>query len=169
MPSRPGEDPVHRQSPLTSTQEMYLKVLYEVRGKHQIARVRDVAKGLGVSPGTVSGALKKLGHAGFIEHEPYGVLALTPAGVAVAECTLRRHDTIRDVLIEVFGVAPDKAAEDACLMEHVVSPTTVNRMNATLRRLREGGIAIPDDVGESPDLCARCEAAGLCQAAADPV
>ena len=100
---------MHRKSPLTSTQEMYLKVLYEVRGKHEIARVRDVAAGLGVSPGTVSGALKKLEQAGFVEHEKYGVVSLTSAGVAVAECTLRRHDTIRDVLIEVFDVDPEVA------------------------------------------------------------
>lgn len=157
---------MHRQRPLTATQEMYLKVLYEVRGKHEIARVRDVARGLGVRPGTVSGALKKLEQAGFVEHERYGVAALTAAGVAVAECTLRRHDTIRDVLIEIFGVDPDKAAEDACLMEHAVSPTTVNRMIATLQRVRQGKAVTRNDSGEIEDLCAECEAAGFCKAAA---
>lgn len=158
---------MHRQNPLTSTQEMYLKVLYEVRGKHDIARVRDVAKGLGVSPGTVSGALKKLEQAGLVEHERYGVVALTPAGVAVAECTLRRHRTIRDVLVEVFGVDPETAGEDACLMEHAVSPSTVNRMIATLRRIRGGEIVIPSWAGEHGEgRCADCEAAGRCQAAA---
>ena len=156
---------MHRASPLSPTQEMYLKVLYEVRGKHQIARVRDLAGGLGVSPGTVSAALKKLLKAGFVEHERYGVVALTPAGVAVAECMLRRHDTIRDVLIQVFGVEPEKAAEDACLMEHVVSPTTLNRMVATLQRVRQGKIRLSADVDEPPDYCAKCEAAGSCQAA----
>jgi DtxR family Mn-dependent transcriptional regulator len=146
---------------------MYLKVLYEVRSKHKVARVRDVAKGLGVSPGAVSATLKKLEIAGFVEHEPYGVVALTPAGVAVAKCMLRRHDTLRDVLIEVFGVAPELAAEDACLMEHAVSPTTINRMVATLERVRAGEIAIPDDPqAETLDVCSECEALGQCQAAA---
>jgi DtxR family Mn-dependent transcriptional regulator len=145
---------------------MYLKVLYEVRGKHQIARVRDLAKGLGVSPGTVSGALKKLERSGFIEHERYGVVALTPAGVAVAECTLRRHDTIRDVLVEIFGVDPETAAEDACLMEHAVSPATVNRMVAMLRRIREGLVALPTPERRGvKDLCKDCEAEGRCRAA----
>ena len=156
---------MHRQSPLTSTQEMYLKVLYEVRGRYQVARVRDLAKGMGVSPGTVSGALKKLDQAGFVEHERYGVVALTPAGVTIAECTLRRHDTIRDVLIEVFGVDAETAAEDACLMEHVVSPATVNRMIATLQGVRKGEIAVPAEARKAPDLCSDCEAAGHCQAA----
>ncbi len=153
---------MHRKSPLTSTQEMYLKVLYEVRGKHEIARVRDVATGLGVSPGTVSGALKKLEQAGFVEHEKYGVVSLTPAGVAVAECTLRRHDTIRDVLIEVFDVDPEVAAEDACLMEHSVSPATVNKMIAKLNEVRDDGAAGVEDLASQ---CAECEASGLCRAA----
>ena len=158
---------MHRQGPLSSAHEMYLKVLYEVRSKHEVARVRDVAKSLGVSPGAVSGALKKLENAGFVEHEPYGVVALTKTGVAVAECMVRRHDTVRDVLVEVFGVDPDKAAEDACLMEHAVSPTTINRMMATLQRLREGAIRIPPDTGDVPAAhCAECEELGFCLATA---
>jgi DtxR family transcriptional regulator, Mn-dependent transcriptional regulator len=147
---------------------MYLKVLYEVRSKHEVARVRDVANRLGVSPGAVSGALKKLETAGFVEHEPYGVVALTVRGVAVAECMLRRHDTIREVLIQVFGVDPEHAAEDACLMEHAVSPTTINRMVATLERLRDGKIRIPPDpaADSKPVHCSECETLGYCQAAA---
>jgi len=155
---------MHRQNPISPTHEMYLKVLYEVRGKHEVSRVRDLARGLGVSPGAVSGVLKKLGHSGFIEHERYGVLALTPAGVAVAECMLRRHVTIRDVLIEVFGVERPTAEEDACLMEHAVSPTTISRMMATLRRVRGGQISIPAETAEDPTECAECEAVGKCQA-----
>jgi DtxR family Mn-dependent transcriptional regulator len=156
---------MHRQKQLSSAHEMYLKVLYEVRSKHEVARVRDVARSLGVSPGAVSGALKKLETAGFVEHEPYGVVALTPTGVAVAECMVRRHDTIRDVLVEVFGVDPGNAAEDACMMEHAVSPATINRMLSTLRRLRDGAIVIPSDpLPRESEHCAECEALGFCQA-----
>ena len=158
---------MHRQRLLSTAHEMYLKVLYEVRSKHEVARVRDVAKSLEVSPGAVSGALKKLEIAGFVEHEPYGVVALTPTGAAVAECMLRRHDTIRDVLIEVFGVDPENAAEDACLMEHAVSPVTVNRMVGVLRRVREGEIVIPEQPADAERReCAECEKLGFCQAAA---
>jgi len=157
---------VHRQNPISTTHEMYLKVLYEVRGKHEVARVTDLARGLGVSLGAVSGVLKKLEKSGFVEHEHYGVLALTPAGVAVAECMLRRHDTIRDVLIEVFGVEKSQAEEDACLMEHAVSPTTTNRMMEVLRRVRSGEVVIPTDTASSETVCSECEASGQCQAIA---
>ena len=157
---------MHRQSSLTSTQERYLRAILQVRDKHKIARVRDVAKRLAVTSGTVSSTIRKLERAGFVEHEQYGGVVLTQLGSAVARCTLRRCDTIRDVLIEVFGVDADRAAEDACLMEHAVSPTTVNRMIATLQHVRQGGTVVAADACETPYLCAECEAAGLCQAAA---
>ena len=156
---------MHRQNPISPTHEMYLKVLYEVRGKHEVARVRDMAKGLGISPGAVSGVLKKLEQAGFVEHERYGVVALTPAGLAVAECMMRRHSTIRDVLIEIFGVEPATAADDACMMEHAVSPATLNRLRVTLHRHREER-GVTGVGGPGLDLldCSECEASGQCQA-----
>jgi DtxR family Mn-dependent transcriptional regulator len=128
---------LHRQSSLTSNQERYLRAILLVRDKHKIARVRDVAKRLAVTSGTVSSTIRKLERAGFVEHEQYGGVVLSQTGSAVARCTLRRCDTIRDVLIEVFGVDADRAAEDACLMEHAVSPATVNP-NPTIIREREG-------------------------------
>ena len=161
---------MHREKAISSTHEMYLKTLYEVRGRHQVARSRDLATALGVKPGTVSGVLKKLTELKLVDHERYGVVSLTPAGISVAECLLRRYDTIRDVLVEVFGVEPETAAEDACMMEHAVSPGTVKRMSTVLGRLRAGEIAFPECGRPGEDgACARCEAAGVCLAAGAPV
>lgn len=161
---------MHREKPISSTHEMYLKTLYEVRGRHQVARSRDLAIALGVKPGTVSGVLKKLTELNLVDHERYGVVSLTPAGISVAECLLRRYDTIRAVLVEVFGVEPETAAEDACMMEHAVSPGTVKRMSLVLDRMRAGELAIPGR-GRTDDEhgCAECEAAGACLAATSHV
>lgn len=151
---------------LSDTHEMYLKTLLQVRGSHDVARVRDVARGLGLTPGTVSSVVKKLGTMDLVEHDRYGFVALTAKGLDVAHCVQRRFETIRDVLVEVLGVDPDTAGEDACAMEHVVSPKTFNRMRALLERVRSGRV----DVGLLPtriavkDACARCEARGSCQA-----
>ena len=147
---------MHREKPISSTHEMYLKTLYEVRGRNQVARSRDLADALGVRPGTVSGVLKKLTELNLVDHERYGVVSLTPAGIGVAECLLRRYDTIREVLVEVFGVDAETAAEDACMMEHAVSPGTVRKMSEVLARVRAGETTGVD--------CAECEAAGACLA-----
>lgn len=156
---------MHREKPISSTHEMYLKALYAVRGRHQVARSRDLADELGVTPATVSGVLKKLKDMELVDHERYGVVSLTPAGVNVAECLLRRFETIRDVLVEVFGVNPDTAAEDACMMEHAASPATVKRMIEVLSHVRSGEVVIPEDARTpSGTGCEECEAAGTCLA-----
>lgn len=159
---------MHRTRPISETHEMYLKTLYNVRGRHNVAHVRDLAHGLGVNPATVSGVLKKLGRLDLVDHERYGIVALTPTGSKVAECVVRRFETIRDVLVEIFGVDPETAAVDACMMEHGVSPATVRLMKLQLGRVRAGeqplfGHAPP---GSSSDPCARCEELEACQAAA---
>ena len=156
---------MHREKPVSSVQEMYLKTLYRVRGRNEVARSRDLAEALGVSPGTVSGVLKKLTEMGLVEHERYGVIELTDAGVAIAECMLRRFETIRDVLVEVFGVDPDTAAEDACAMEHTASPATIRGMMEALNHARHHhGLEVVQ--GTSCDACA---AAKTCRAEASAI
>jgi DtxR family Mn-dependent transcriptional regulator len=159
---------MHRKKLLSDIHEMYLKTLYSVRGKHDAARVADLADGLGVGPGTASEVLKKLVRLHLVDHERYGLVALTPAGNKVAECVLRRFETVRDILVEVFGVDPETASVDACMMEHAVSPATVNRMKAFLRRVRAGAVSLPRRRGRVPpnDPCSRCESLGVCQASA---
>ena len=159
---------MHRDKALSETHEMYLKTLYEVRSRHDVAHVRDLASGLGVSPGTVSAAVKKLEKLGLVEHERYGVIALTEAGTRIAECVVRRFETVRDVLVEIFGIDPGVADVDACQMEHAVSPSTANRMRSLLERVRAGKRELPRRPLRLPknDPCWECETLDACQAVA---
>jgi len=149
---------------------MYLKVLHGLAQRHRVARVRDMAEGLGVRPGTVSAVLKKLETAGLVRHERYGEVELTPAGTEVADCVVRRFDTIRGVLIELLGLDDETAEVDACMMEHAVSPLTINRMERVLELIRTGKLETPQWTSPRPRLetakCAECEATGICQAEA---
>ena len=79
---------MHRKKQLSPTHEMYLKVLYDVRKEHEVARVRDVSKGLGVSPSTVSTGLKPLEQMGFVKHDRYGIVQLTQ--IILTQFGLRR-------------------------------------------------------------------------------
>ena len=161
---------MHREKQLSPTQEMYLKVLYQVRADYEVARVRDISKGLGVNPGTVTSTLKRLEKMGFVKHDRYGVVALTPRGVNVAECMIRRFETLRGLLTEILGVDPEVAEVDACMMEHAVSPATVNRMEAMLFLARSGQVAWRDALAavrrEDSGCADQCEEKGACQAAA---
>jgi DtxR family Mn-dependent transcriptional regulator len=159
---------MHREEPVSATHQMYLKALYHLARTRPVGRVRDIARELGVTPGTVSTGLNRLQELGLVEREHYGGAQLTPAGAAVARCVTRRFDTLKGLLVELFGVEPETADVDACLMEHAVSPRTASRMEAVLEHLRAGGSI---DVGSLPDLhdrvgsaCADCVGAGYCRA-----
>jgi DtxR family Mn-dependent transcriptional regulator len=150
---------------------MYLKVLYNLHEQHQVARVRDMAEGLGVSPGTVSAVLKKLKRAGLVNHDRYGVVEMTKAGRHVAECVLRRYRTLRALLTEVLGLEESVAEMDACMMEHAVSPQAVNRLEAFLTWFRSqsidlNGTLLRTELGPEYRRCQRCEIRGQCEAAA---
>ena len=148
---------------------MYLKTLAQIHGERGVARVKDLALGLGVSPASVSTVLKKLERQELVEHERYGFVALTRSGRRVADCVQRRFETLAAVLVEVFGVAPDVAAVDACMMEHAVSPATIRRMQRMLESVRRGRVRLPARRAPAGrDGCEDCEALGDCQASVAP-
>lgn len=159
---------MHGDSGLSSTHEMYLKVLYRLEQENDIGRVRDMAKGLGVTPSTVSAVLKKLEHAGLVLHDHYGMVKLTPAGMRVAQCVVRRFDVIKTFLMEVLRLDVEAAEVDACMMEHAVSPGTVNRMESLVHLVKSGAVVVAPArrLQRNVSVCSDCEAAGSCQAEA---
>lgn len=161
---------MHEHDGLSPTHEMYLKVIYRLRQDNEVARVRDMAKGLGVTPGTVSAVLKKLERAGLLHHDPYGAIKLTLAGERVAECVIRKFETLRSLLIDVLGLDPETAEVDACSMEHTISPATINRMEQLLRLVHSGRIDVQAmsraGASRAKATCTECETRGACQAVA---
>jgi len=157
---------MHEEHGLSPTHEMYLKVLYRLQIENEFGRVRDLARGLGVTPSTVSAVLKKLERAGLLVHDHYGIVKLTPAGARVAECVVRRFEIIKAMLVEVLGLDAEAAEVDACMMEHAISPATVNRMESLLGLVRRGAIPVQPMLEHRPSLsiCLDCETSGLCQA-----
>jgi len=159
---------MHGDNGLSSTHEMYLKVLYRLEVENDMGRVRDMAKGLGVTPSTVSAVLKKLEQAGLVLHDHYGVIKLTPAGRRVAQCVVRRFDVIKTFLMDVLRLDVEAAEVDACMMEHAVSPGTVNRMESMVHLVKTGAVIVAPArrLQRSASVCSECEAAGSCQAEA---
>ena len=148
---------------------MYLKALHEARGEHGVSRVGDLARRLQVSPGTVSTVLKKLEGMHLVRHERYGFVVLTADGNDVAECVIRRYETVRALLVEILGVDPETAAIDACMMEHAVSPSTVERMQELLKRHRGRRVHRPlPRRRRRGNLCEGCRPLGVCRASGEP-
>ena len=160
---------MHRADPVSPTHQMYLKALFRLCRTHPVGRVRDLADELGLTPGTVSTALNKLQELGLVEREHYGGAQLTRSGSALAQCVDRRYETLKSLLTEVFGVPESDAESDACLMEHAVSPVTINRITKFLEHLEAGHSVslrgLEHLYDESAIVCSDCEAEGYCKAA----
>ena len=112
--------------------EDYLETILRLQKQMGQVRSIDVAHALDYSKPSVSRAMKILSEKGLIYMDGKKYIHLTDLGLAKAENVARRHRLIQAALIEIFGVAPDVAEEDACRIEHIVSEETIEKIAAKL-------------------------------------
>ncbi len=127
-------------SPLLSPQlEDYIEAVAEVCRDSGVARVKDIATRMEVTNPSVVRALRTLKREGLIEQERYGFVRLTHDGRRAAESVLLRHEVLADFLENVLGLDRVTAAQDACRMEHAISPATLDRLRAVVTFTRKDG------------------------------
>ena len=112
----------------SASMEDYLESIIMLREGKEAVRVSQMSKALGVKMPSVTSALKKLSQQGLVEHKRYGRVQLTPDGEKIAEDVFRRHEALRRFLTEILNVEPEIAGEDACKMEHTISPVTQEKL-----------------------------------------
>jgi DtxR family Mn-dependent transcriptional regulator len=115
---------------LTARVEDYLEAILEIEMSGEIATVTKMAKNLGVTKATITAALKKLKADGFLEHERYGDVILTPSGREKALAVYRRHEFLTDFFVRILGFSRDRAQNVACVMEHEIDKPTEMRLAA---------------------------------------
>lgn len=101
------------------TQEMYLKVIYELSRRKGSVRSIDIVTERGYARSTVSYAMKSLRAKGLVTVTADGEIRLTEEGRERVMKVNRRYAVFAEVL-ERLGVPEDKACEVACKMEHIV-------------------------------------------------
>lgn len=107
---------------------MYLKTILQIQRHRQVARVRDIAEALDVSMSSVTAGLKGLASKNLIRHDRYEYVQLTEEGKKCAEDLLYKCEVMGKFFSQCLGVEEGIAKSDACLMEHVVSGETIDRM-----------------------------------------
>lgn len=117
-------------SKLTPSKQDYLEAILDLSVQGDPVRSIDVANALGFSRASVSRAISLLKADGFIHQQPYGGITLTELGQKEAGKVRRRHDLLKYYLIHILLVPEKTAEEDACRMEHVVSSTTLEQIEA---------------------------------------
>ena len=103
--------------------ENYLETILLLSKQLPAVRSIDVANELNFKKSSVSVAMKNLREKSMITVTDAGYILLTDEGRAVAEKTLERHEFFTEWFIKL-GVDPEVAAEDACRIEHDLSPET---------------------------------------------
>jgi DtxR family transcriptional regulator, Mn-dependent transcriptional regulator len=116
------------------TVENYTKTIYLLAQQADGGAVAtgQIAGALGVLPGTVTSMLKTLDESNLATYTPYEGVRLTPAGRALALRVLRRHRLIEQFLSETLNLSWDEVHEEAEHMEHAVSDSLVDRIDAYL-------------------------------------
>jgi DtxR family Mn-dependent transcriptional regulator len=112
----------------SASMEDYLESILMLGQGRKAVRVSQMSQALGVKMPSVTSALAKLSQQGLVEHERYGRARLTPEGERIARDVFRRHESLRHFLTEILAIDPATAADDACKMEHTISPTTQQKL-----------------------------------------
>jgi DtxR family Mn-dependent transcriptional regulator len=124
---------------LTTTMEDYLEGIYLLSQDRRVVRMRDIAGLFGVSPSSATTTVQLLVRRGLLSHEKYEDVVLTGRGREIAEMVLRRHLELRSFLQDVLLLDPETAEEDACRLEHGISETTLERLQAFAATIRGCG------------------------------
>jgi len=112
----------------TASMEDYLEAVAMLQENDKVVRVSQISRKLGVKMPSVTSALKKLSEQRLVEHERYGHIKLTPEGDKVARDVLRRHEALTRFFVQALSIDRQTAEEDACKIEHVISPLSLERV-----------------------------------------
>ena len=104
--------------------EDYIETIYLLKKKGAVFSI-DVARELGFSRPSVSRAMGILKENGYITmDEKTKEINLTEAGKKKAAEVYDRHKTLTSFLMKTAGVSAKVAENDACRIEHILSPST---------------------------------------------
>lgn len=120
---------------LSSSAQNYLKTIWTLsEWSDEKVTASGIAAATGLRLSSVSDAIRRLTTQGFLEHAPYGAVALTEAGRLHAVAMVRRHRLLETFLVEVLGYTWDQVHDEAEVLEHSVSDFMIERIDERLGR-----------------------------------
>lgn len=116
------------QTIVSASLEDYLEAIYHIETSNGAARAKDIAVAMHVKNASVTQALRSLAEKNLVNYAPYEVITLTKMGKKIALDVVSRHETLEKFLNQVLGLPHAEADENACRMEHSVSPRVLKRL-----------------------------------------
>jgi len=124
---------------LSASLEDYLEAILNLASGSKFARSKDIARLLGVSQSSVTGALRVLKKKGLANYKPYNHITLTESGRSVATEIARKHSILKFFFINVLGVETDVAQQAACKAEHVLGPEIITKLLCFIEFVTQSG------------------------------
>jgi len=100
----------------------YLKAIHRLGGADEGVASGKIAAELGVKAPSVTGMLKRLADAGWIEYTSGEGAKLSPTGLAEALRVIRRHRLVELFLTQVLKLDWSEVDAEAEALEHAISP-----------------------------------------------
>jgi DtxR family Mn-dependent transcriptional regulator len=106
----------------TPAVEDYSKAIFALESRRdEPVSTNALAERLGITPGSVSAMLKRLGELGLITHSPYKGVRLTDDGRRIALEVIRHHRLLESYLAQALDMPWDRVHDEAEVLEHVLS------------------------------------------------
>ncbi len=121
---------------LLESGENYLEAILMVSEKQKDVHAIDIVNELNFSKPSVSIMLKKLKDEGYIEIDEHSHITLTDKGFPIANKIYERHKVLTQILLDL-GLPETIAEEDACKIEHDLSPETFEAIKKAAIKLHE--------------------------------
>ena len=120
---------------ITKANEDYLEAIYLYEIAHNFEPMKStlLAAEFNVSKAMVTKATNELREKGFISKSDYSKISLTELGKEVAKKTLHKHEVIFRFLMSI-GVNEETASIECCLIEHIISDDTIQKMEQQLEK-----------------------------------
>jgi DtxR family Mn-dependent transcriptional regulator len=114
--------------------EHYLEAIYVLSVETHNPFAARIAEYLGVSPPSVTQAMRRLRRDGLVEDDNGKAIRLTPKGLAEAEKVVRRHRLAERWAYDVLGLDWAACHREAHHLEHALTPLIEERLWQSLDR-----------------------------------
>lgn len=131
------------ESRLSMAAENYLVSIFQlqevgirVTPTNLAAQLKRLPKGegLGTTLPSVGGMIRRLVREGLVETPPAGDIELTKSGNVAAEHIVRRQRLAKRMVVDLLGLEPYKAHEEAHRLEHAISEELAEKIDERLGR-----------------------------------
>ena len=132
----------------------YLEAIFKLERGSEPVTVKRLAVELGFTPPSVSEMLSRLRAQGLVEERGEGGIHLTAEGAREGASLVRRHRLSERFLVDYLGMSWDEVHDEACKLEHVLSPEVEARLAEQLGdpRTCPHGHVIPSEDGTLPEV-----------------